>query len=211
MNTLLLYYKYLTQSIVNRGLCNTIYFVFCEIWYEIKFKINTKSIECNVLNTSYNHYQAASYVVLQAVFEKCFVEKKYLLDVGCGKGRVLKFALQKGFTKVVGIDIDPLVLKIAQSNLSKEIENNLCELKNEDILYSNFDTNCTTFFLFNPFNENIISKFIEKLLIHRKLIDEKIQVIYVNPLFAKSFIDKQFDVVFTFKTKNYVEAIVLIL
>jgi len=206
-----LYMFYFKNSVRNRGFLNTLYFLFFEFWHEKKFKINTKSIECRFSDSAYNHYQAASYVVLKKVFSVSYIEKKAFVDVGCGKGRVLKYALYKGFSKCYGIELDEAVLQIAKENLKDEISEGKCVLWHKNVLDCALENNFTTFFLFNPFKEIVMQCFIEKLLQHRLKINEPIQVIYVNPICLNLFQDKGFEIKHSIKTNTYIEAVILTL
>jgi len=83
-----------------------------------------------------------------------------LIDVGCGKGRVLNFWLKKGLTnRMVGIEIDERWASFAAKRLTK---------------YPNVEVLCgdafevmpkegTIFFIFNPFTKETTQRFKEHL------------------------------------------------
>ena len=47
------------------------------------------------------------------------VEDYALVDIGCGKGRVLMMAAEYPFRKVVGVELDPGLAEVARRNLSR--------------------------------------------------------------------------------------------
>ena len=49
-----------------------------------------------------------------------YTETDYtLVDIGCGKGRVLMLAAEFGFREIVGVEVDPHLARIARKNLHK--------------------------------------------------------------------------------------------
>lgn len=68
----------------------------------------------------YHGYSKTDESHLQTIFENLSYEKCHrFLDVGCGKGVVLKEALKYPFQKVSGIELQPELVKIANKNLKK--------------------------------------------------------------------------------------------
>lgn len=107
-----------------------------------------------------------------------------LLDVGCGKGVVLREAAKYPFGKIAGIDIDANLIKIANQNF--KILNLSDRIKCIDTDAVEFDeySDYNTFFFFNPFGEKIFREVINKIL---KANGEKnqIKIIYHNPVYHK--------------------------
>lgn len=93
-------------------------------------------------------------------FNKC----RSLIDVGCGKGAVLREACKYPFERVAGFDIDETLIKTARRNfeilgLSDRVSLDVCDALNYD-KYGSYDT----FFLFNPFGVELMRTFLDVLL-----------------------------------------------
>ena len=68
-----------------------------------------------------NHYAPTCYWTLDEMFRNTkFTEKDHIVDVGCGKGRVLVWWLGKGLPgKATGIELDPYVAGVARMWLQR--------------------------------------------------------------------------------------------
>lgn len=112
--------------------------------------------------------------------------KKRFMDVGCGKGAVLKVAAGFGFEKVGGIDIDEELINIAENNMKilkySDVEcicGNAAEYEN----YKDYDV----FFFFNLFTYEILENVLTKILESTKNYPRKIYIIYYHPVHNKLF------------------------
>ena len=133
-------------------------------------------------------------------------EKFYFVDVGSGKGKVLFLWLTLNYKKnvsqnVTGIEIDKELNIICKKNLSKLNFNHKYIICNDDILNVDFKLNNYIFFLYNPFNEDLLIKFLKKVskkntILIFKNIDEN-NLLYSmgwNLIYSHSFI---------FNSKNF--------
>ena len=103
------------------------------------------------------------------------------IDIGCGKGFVLRYASKFPFIEILGIDIDKRLIDIANQNLTKlKLENvkAICVDAITFDLYSDY----THFFFFNPFGIEVFSQVFDKIL--QSTPRRKITVIYYNPTCA---------------------------
>lgn len=126
--------------------------------------------------------QSSDYRCLDRIFKKHvpLTEKDVLLDVGCGEGRVLTYLyLHKAKCRLMGVELDPDVAATAQ----KRVENcpgiqircaNILEAK--DLMQQ-----VTVYYLFNPFNGKIFSKFIGAL---EKEVPHPIRLVYLFDYYA---------------------------
>lgn len=105
------------------------------------------------------------------------------LDIGCGKGVVLKEAAKYPFQRVDGIEIQPQLVKTAQKNFRiLKMENRIrCILADAAEFEKYGDYNL--FFLFNPFPAEILEKVIRKIMGSRNDAGCTTTVIYHNPRF----------------------------
>jgi SAM-dependent methyltransferase len=107
-----------------------------------------------------NATQSAEYWMLDALFRKrARIEIKssdVLVDVGCGKGRVINYWLMSGFTnRIVGVEIDPEIAEQTRRRLQRFPN---VTILTGDIL-DNIPNDATFFWLYNPFNERIMRDF----------------------------------------------------
>ena len=94
------------------------------------------------------------------------------VDVGSGKGRTLLLAAWFPFKRIVGIEISPKLHQIAESNISRYQGPRMCNDINtvcEDAGECGFPSDPMILFLFNPFQENVLKLFLQRL--HRSLLE----------------------------------------
>lgn len=101
------------------------------------------------------------YFVLSRLFRKYPVqESDVLVDVGCGKGRVINWWLRKGYrNRIIGIELDEVIAAKTKETFGK--------FKNVEIVCGNaVDTipeDGTLFYLYNPFDGSVMKAFKERL------------------------------------------------
>lgn len=102
-----------------------------------------------------------------------------LIDLGSGKGKVIIIASLLGIKKVIGIEVDKEINKIAIKNLSKVGITESVEVINIDV--TRFDAGkypgINVAFMYNPFGEIVIHNFFKK---NHKYVQG---IIYVNPIY----------------------------
>lgn len=108
--------------------------------------------------------------------------KQDLLDVGCGKGVVLKEAAGFQFRKITGIEVQPEIIRTARRNLKRlgleEKAGCICADAAEYDGYGDYNV----FFFFNPFDGETLNTVMEKIMESRKA-GELFIVIYHNPVY----------------------------
>jgi SAM-dependent methyltransferase len=158
-------------------------------------------------------YMPASYDLLEAVLTQILPYKlNHFLDIGSGKGRALCVAAHHGFTKVTGIDFSKELCKKATGNLEstkKKFPFLSYKLINNDAFYYEIPADVDCIFLFNPFDEMIMSGVIENIDISIEKFPRDIFVIYLNPLHKKLFTDNGYREIFYTKKLKYLEGSIL--
>lgn len=114
-----------------------------------------------------------------------FTGEERLLDIGCGKGVVLRAAAGYPFAKVAGIEIDERLAAIAVKifkilNIEDKVEC-ICADAAEFDDYDSYNV----FFLFNPFPEIVMEQVIDKLL--KTAAKNPVTIIYHNPVCISLF------------------------
>jgi SAM-dependent methyltransferase len=160
-----------------------------------------------------NFYMPAPYDMLETFFEKVDLKKyKHFLDIGCGKGRVICVAAHYGVSKITGVDISKVFLQDAEENintLKKKFPKVKAAVVQANAFYYPIPTTVDCIFLFNPFNEIIMSGVIENIEISLKKKPRKITIIYFNPVDKHLFWENDYKEVFHLKKFWYLEGVIL--
>ena len=112
------------------------------------------------------------------------------LDVGCGKGMCMKCAVESGYKKVAGLDLDQDLLKIARRNMEilKLDAECICANAVEFANYADYDV----FYFYNPFGRSVFEKTVEKIVESQAQRNRDIWVLYYYPAFSQVFEDAGF-------------------
>lgn len=175
---------------------------------ERQFGINTAKVKKSNSSKFY-HYQGASYLVLLKILPKIFKQTQTFtfFDIGCGKGRAVFVAEKCGYENLVGIDLDEELVLAANKNseiYKKREESKIAFLKSNALEFD-YKNEPTVYFLFNPFNEEILKGVLDKIL---NATSSETLFIYMNPKHIEAFDNSRFDIINTIKTKRYIEAII---
>jgi SAM-dependent methyltransferase len=88
-----------------------------------------------------------------------------LVDLGCGKGKVLLVAAQSGFAQVRGVEFAHELCEIARANWERFRQRTQCpatvEIVEADVAQYAIRPDETVFFLFNPFDEIVLARVLE--------------------------------------------------
>ena len=127
-----------------------------------------------------------------------------VLDIGCGKGFVLNVLSSFRFKKIAGIECNKKLYQYAKNNLKRN--HRKINIYNIDALdfpkYKDYDT----FYLYNPFDDKIMTKVIEEIVDSYNDNPRTITILYCNPLYERILIDRGFRKVnrFYYKTSVYI-------
>ena len=111
------------------------------------------------------------------------------VDVGSGKGKMIYYAAQLGFEKCVGIELAASLLLLAERNLRRLGLTADVELLQRDAskIPAAELANGTVFYLYNPFFEETLSKFLAIVAESHALRRRPIKVVYCNARYATPF------------------------
>ncbi len=202
-----LYYS--LRSIVLRGLVNSVNLLRAEYKNEKFYGIATSVIKKSHSKEFY-HYQGASYSVLLRILNMLGTE--YLsydfVDIGCGKGRVLIVAEKYGFRKLVGIELDEELVEDARKNIAgyrKRNSDSTIDIYRINALEYTYGDKPAVYFLFNPFNEEVLNKVVSRIMESNK---KEMIFIYMNPLYPRPFETRGLQLLTKIKTRWYTEAMI---
>jgi SAM-dependent methyltransferase len=88
-------------------------------------------------------------------------------DMGCGKGRVLIMAAEHGYTRVVGVEFNPVLVAIAKMNIErfyrKKRQRACIEVLHGDAGVYEFPDCDAVIFFYNPFDESVMAKTLQNI------------------------------------------------
>jgi SAM-dependent methyltransferase len=204
-----IYVYYFFRSAFLRGFLNTIALLKAELNYEEKFGIRTSAIKKSD-SKEFFHYQGAGYLVLIRLFNSLDEKIKgfEFVDIGCGKGRAIFVAEYCGFNNLIGIELDQELVEEAKTNLelySLKRKESFIRFIHANALEYIFPDRPTIYFLFNPFNEAVLSKVLDRIY---AATSAETWFIYMNPLYQMPFKEKKMEIMNEFKTGRYLEAVI---
>ena len=196
-------------------------------WHEIKrgpkYNVNTiKPVSLEALTiaegdiSKSSPYEALNYYILETLlenFRKLFPGEKSILDIGSGKGRVMVVAAHYGFINITGVDFARELCAAAERNINKikaQFRDTTFTIYCKDILNYTIDKSDKVFFLYNPFNNEIMEKLLEKIDRSVKEHSRTIYFIYANPQQKEILIQKCYTEVFSIKKLRLLEGVILL-
>jgi SAM-dependent methyltransferase len=106
------------------------------------------------------------------------------VDVGAGMGRAMLLAAEFPFRKVTGIELNPILLRIARKNLrlwrNTRRSRAPMQLICGDALDMRFPQGPTLVFLFNPFGESVMRRLLARLAEAFSDRPGQLDLLYVN-------------------------------
>ncbi|HAO03160.1 MAG: class I SAM-dependent methyltransferase [Chitinophagaceae bacterium] len=191
-----------------------------EIKGEKKYGINTtgadelQSLEKQDIDIEHaTIYMPSPYGLLEWAFQKVDMGSyKHIVDIGSGKGRALCVAAHFGATKLTGVDFSKSFCQKAIENLSltkQKFPNLQYSIFTNDAFYFSIPPDVDCIFLFNPFDDVIMSGVLENIEISLQKNARPITIIYFNPLQQHLFLSAGYRQIFHTKKLKYLEAIIL--
>jgi SAM-dependent methyltransferase len=138
-----------------------------------------------------NDVYHSDYDALKLIFNYCcpVMEKDVLVDVGCGKGRVINYWLSQGYSNpIIGLELDPAIA--AQTAAQFSHRSNVKILEGDAI--RNLPRDGTLFYFYNPFAENKVREFEQRL--HKISQNTPTTVVYYNPKSLPAFRNNQWRI-----------------
>lgn len=136
-----------------------------------------------------------------------------LLDVGCGKGRVLAIGAAYGFTALAGIDLSPKLYRATikmRDKLCKRYRNIRINVACQDARTYTIPENVGVIFLFNPFDDVIMETFIAKVEESLQNKHRPIKILYANPQCKQLWLNAGFQETDSFVKMNILRGSVLV-
>lgn len=118
------------------------------------------------------------------------IEGYSFVDVGAGKGRALFLAAELPFRKIIGVELNPALVRVAQRNLAQW--RRLARAKSEkrirvipgDALEFRWPRTPLLTYLYNPFDCSLVAELAAKLAAAARSGSTLVDLLYVNPTCA---------------------------
>ena len=195
------------------------------LWHEVrgekKYGITTSEpVELSKLSISNGNikqssrYEAVNYFILEALLSRLrtITNETSFTDLGCGKGRAMVVAAHYGFTKIKGVDFAKEVCSVAEhhlQNLPTQFPEMEYELHCQNVLEYEIEPNESVFFLFNPFSDEIISRFLEKVNISTAQYPRTIYFLYASPKHVETFFEFEYEPVYRKRKLKWLDGVIL--
>ena len=161
-------------------------------------------------------YEAVNYYILENLlenFRRLFPEEKNLTDVGCGKGRVMVAAAYYGFTKITGVDFAKELCEEAEKNM--QLTKKKFTAIDYKVIYDNalnypLTAADTVFFLFNPFNKEMLEKFTKKVVQSINQFPRTVYFLYASPKYLDVLQKSGFNEVYHIKKMKILEGVIAV-
>ena len=140
------------------------------------------------LRRSSHHYQASGAHLLELTIACAGIDPVdfHFVDLGCGKGRVVLLAAQRGFVTAVGVEYSPLLTEIARRNATEFLARGGATLapqfwQGNAADYPPPDGNLFVY-LYNSFGADILEACLDRMeAAKRAQPSRRIVLVYVNP------------------------------
>ncbi len=174
------------------------------IKYRIRTFVPVKLTDLTITNADISKsspYEAVNYFLLEKLLTafRRLSPNTSIVDLGCGKGRVMVVAAYFGFIRITGIDFAKELCEEASFNMKrtqsvipgihwKVIEGNV-----PDYIILPEDS---VFFMFNPFVEETLVAFLDKLEESRNLFPRKTYFLYASPVYVAALQKRGYKMIF---------------
>lgn len=130
--------------------------------------------------------------------ERGIEEKDAIIDIGCGKGGMLYLFSKYNFGKIAGLEYSEELCSVCEKNMA--YLGISAEIINQDAsTYDNYD-DYNLFYLYNPFQQKIMNKFVANLNNSLKRNKRYVNIIYSNPVYINEFLNNGFIIKREFAT-----------
>jgi SAM-dependent methyltransferase len=133
------------------------------IW-EWRLNVRTRGVDSDCLHPDSQGYETVSYPAIWAILDSLKLQPDdTVLDLGCGKGRVICCAARLNVQRVIGVEINPRHVRTAQEN-SRRLRGRKAKIDIFEGLAQEADiSEGTAYFLFNPFGSSTLREVVARI------------------------------------------------
>jgi len=152
-------------------------------------------------------YEAVNYYMLEKLLKtfRTLSPDTSIIDLGCGKGRVMVVAAHLGFKKITGIEFAKELCDEAVLNMTKaqtHIHDFKWEVIHDNVLDYSIKPDDAVFFMFNPFVESTLNQFLDSLEHSCKQYPRKTWFLYASPVHVGALLNRGYKIIFKKKLMN---------
>ena len=152
---------------------------FDEILKDRQLNINTIGRDETHSDEHHSPYEPTPYCVLDRMLDNgVFDEVSYLIDFGCGKGRVSFYLAQRCNIRTIGIEKESVFYKAAVKNLSGFSKKSLIQFEHDSAELYSIPSEANAFFFFRPFSDAILRRVIRNIIISYYDYPRKMKLIF---------------------------------
>lgn len=195
-------------SVGTYGVFGTLRLAVFEIFYEVKFRSNTLrlidgdelAVDDRIREHGTVHLPSPFYFTRQAFKHiPADLGGRVFVDMGCGLGRVMFFASQFPFKKLIGVEVSEPLAMAARANLERYYAKERPPGPDWEVVCCNaaefqIPDDGTVFYFGDPFDETIMGPVIENILASAQKAARQVFVLYVNPAHSNVLTTKGFRV-----------------
>ena len=152
-------------------------------------------------------YEAVNYYMLERLLEtfRTLSTDAAIIDLGCGKGRVMVVAAHFGFRKITGIDFAKELCQEATRNMER-LQSSFQHL-DWKVIHANVadypvQPGDSVFFMFNPFFEDTLNLFLDNLDKSLQRHPRKTWFLYASPLHRSALVKRGYEIIYQHKLMN---------
>jgi SAM-dependent methyltransferase len=221
MKIILKYISHFWYVAINWNIWMAFFMLYDNIRGSVKYGSNTFGpvelknltiVEGDVKKAS--RYEAVSFYMLEHLFTafRKISDITSIVDLGCGKGRVMMVAAHFGFTKTTGIDFAKEMCEEANANMmkkQKQFPGLTWNVIRQNVENYDIRSDDSVFFMFNPFDYSVLKNFLRKLNISCDQFPRPIYFIYASPQHDKLLLNNGFAIVYQ-KKKMHLKSIIAV-
>ncbi|MBE0556519.1 MAG: class I SAM-dependent methyltransferase [Proteobacteria bacterium] len=134
-------------------------------------------------NDEYIYYGTQSYATTRRILKRLALSPSdVLVDLGCGKGRVVCLASLYRLREVIGVEYSPILCGIAKENAIR-LKGRETPIRIWEGLAQEFDySQGSVFYMFHPFGPNTLKQVLANMRKGFEDCPRHIELVYVNPV-----------------------------
>jgi SAM-dependent methyltransferase len=176
-----------------------VYVLAIDWWFDLRYRTETHRLlelaELAVQSRNKEHangYMGTRIVPLRRLLRRLahvLPRNRVLLDLGCGKGRVLMVASEFGFRRAKGVDFANDLCRVARKNCAtfKRAAASATdfEIIEADAADYEIKPDENVFFLYNPFDEVVLKRVLSNIAKSVEAAPRDVVLIYCNPQLSR--------------------------
>ncbi len=161
-----------------------------------------------------SRYEGVNYYILESLLKRLteIISPFSFTDLGCGKGRAMVVAAHHGFTTINGVDFAKEVCITAEQNMQKvqkKFPNMKYVVACKNVLDYDIQPDESVFFMFNPFSDETIFRFLEKVEKSIEQHPRDIYFVYVSPKHIETFFEFEYEPIYRKRKLKWLDGVIL--